>query len=73
MNTTNRQILLASRPQGMPTEANFKLVETIIPQPRAGEVLVRTLYLSVDPNHPGFRKGDIVSGMLVWSMPHKRF
>jgi len=45
----NKQILLASRPAGMPNEANFRIVETEVPQPKAGEVLVRTLYLSVDP------------------------
>jgi NADPH:quinone reductase len=45
----NRQILLISRPTGMPTEENFKLIETDIPQPGEGEVLVRSLYLSVDP------------------------
>jgi NADPH-dependent curcumin reductase CurA len=45
----NRQILLISRPTGMPTAENFQLIETEIPQPGAGEVLVRSLYLSVDP------------------------
>lgn len=45
----NRQILLMSRPQGMPTEQNFKLVETAIPEPKDGEVLVRSLFISVDP------------------------
>jgi NADPH-dependent curcumin reductase CurA len=33
----------------MPEEANFELVETDIPSPGPGEVLVRTLYISVDP------------------------
>lgn len=46
---TNQQILLVKRPQGMPTEEDFRLVEGPIPQPEDGEVLVRTLYLSVDP------------------------
>ncbi|MGH9968785.1 MAG: NADP-dependent oxidoreductase, partial [Pyrinomonadaceae bacterium] len=45
----NKQILLASRPAGMPTSDNFRIVETDVPQPKEGEVLVRTLYLSVDP------------------------
>jgi NADPH-dependent curcumin reductase CurA len=48
-NMKNKQILLASRPAGMPTPDNFKLVETAMPQPVEGEVLIRTLYLSVDP------------------------
>src|SRR5258706_7917814 len=45
----NKQILLVSRPAGMPTRENFKIVAAPVPQPRDGEVLVRTLYLSVDP------------------------
>ena len=45
----NRQITLAARPTGLPKESDFRLVETPIPTPEPGEVLVRTLYLSVDP------------------------
>ena len=45
----NRQWLLKSRPEGEPTEENFELVETRIQQPGEGEVLRRTLWLSVDP------------------------
>ena len=49
MAETNRQFRLASRPTGVPTRENFDLVETDVPEPGAGEVLVRTRYLSVDP------------------------
>ena len=45
----NKEIRLASRPAGMPTVDNFQIVETEVPQPNDGEVLVRTLYISVDP------------------------
>ena len=45
----NKEIRLASRPAGMPTLDNFRIVETEVPQPNDGEVLVRTLYISVDP------------------------
>ena len=45
----NRQITLASRPVGYPKESDFNLVEVPIPTPGEGEVLVKTLYLSVDP------------------------
>ncbi|HEY7903832.1 MAG TPA: NADP-dependent oxidoreductase [Casimicrobiaceae bacterium] len=45
----NRQVLLASRPQGAPTEENFRIVETPLPSPGAGEVLVRNQWLSLDP------------------------
>ncbi|AUS08162.1 NADP-dependent oxidoreductase [Laceyella sacchari] len=49
MSKRNQQILLINRPKGMPTEADFKWEEIPIPQPSEGEVLVKTLYLSVDP------------------------
>jgi NADPH-dependent curcumin reductase CurA len=46
---TNRSIVLTSRPHGAPTGANFDLKETAVPEPQAGQVLLRTLYLSLDP------------------------
>jgi NADPH-dependent curcumin reductase CurA len=46
---TNRQILLKSRPQGKPSTANFERVERPIPEPGEGQVLLRNLYLSLDP------------------------
>jgi hypothetical protein len=45
----NRQIVLRSRPVGMPKPADFGLIETPVPQPKDGEVLCRTIYLSLDP------------------------
>lgn len=45
----NRQFVLAARPTGFPKESDFRLVESPIPTPGAGEVLLRTVYLSVDP------------------------
>lgn len=45
----NRQFLLASRPVGAPTAANFELVETAIPQVGSGEMLLRNRYMSLDP------------------------
>ncbi|WML60390.1 NADP-dependent oxidoreductase [Neobacillus sp. PS2-9] len=45
----NRKILLASRPNGMPDASNFEIIESRIPEISEGEVLIRTLYLSVDP------------------------
>ena len=46
---TNRQVLLKSRPTGMPTPENFEIVERPVPEPADGEVLLRTLFLSLDP------------------------
>jgi NADPH-dependent curcumin reductase CurA len=45
----NKAIVLASRPQGAATEANFRLVEREVGQPGPGQVLVRNLWLSLDP------------------------
>ena len=45
----NHQILLASRPQGEPTPANFRMGEMPIPELNDGQVLVRHHYLSLDP------------------------
>jgi NADPH-dependent curcumin reductase CurA len=45
----NRQIILASRPEGEPTETNFALVEGPAPEPGPGQFLARTIYLSLDP------------------------
>jgi NADPH-dependent curcumin reductase len=47
--TANRQVVLASRPQGPVTEANFRIVEGPMPAPGDGEVLVRNEWLSLDP------------------------
>lgn len=45
----NKEIRLASRPDGVPTLENFQFAETEIPKPGDGEVLVRLQYISVDP------------------------
>ncbi len=45
----NRQIQLASRPTGEPGHANFRLVETPLPEIGDGQVLVRNHFLSLDP------------------------
>jgi NADPH-dependent curcumin reductase CurA len=45
----NRQIVLRRRPVGMPTPGDFELVESPVPAPKDGEVLCRTIYLSLDP------------------------
>lgn len=49
MNTQNRRIVLASRPQGEPVANNFRLETVNKPVPAEGEVLLRAVYLSLDP------------------------
>ena len=46
---TNKRVLLASRPAGPVSEANFRIEEAPLPRPADGEVLVRNLWLSLDP------------------------
>jgi NADPH-dependent curcumin reductase len=48
-NRINRKIVLASRPEGAPQLSNFRLEENPAPQPNDGELLLRTLWLSLDP------------------------
>ena len=47
--SVNRQILLANRPVGMPQASDFRLEKSSIPTPEGGQVLCKTLYLSLDP------------------------
>ncbi len=49
MGQKNRRFVLAKRPTGLPTEDVFRLEESDIPEPAEGEVVARTLYLSLDP------------------------
>jgi NADPH-dependent curcumin reductase CurA len=45
----NRRVVLASRPVGAPVPANFRLETGSVPEPGEGQVLLRTVYLSLDP------------------------
>jgi NADPH-dependent curcumin reductase CurA len=45
----NRRIVLQQRPHGAPDDHTFRLLEEPVPQPQEGQVLLRTLFLSLDP------------------------
>ena len=45
----NRRIVLARRPQGAPVAEDFRLEEAAVPAAAAGQVLLRTRFLSLDP------------------------
>lgn len=45
----SREVRLASRPEGVPSPDNFSFATVALPDPKPGEVLVRNLYMSVDP------------------------
>ncbi|GCD88993.1 NADP-dependent oxidoreductase [Nocardioides sp. LS1] len=60
MTTSTREIHLASRPFGTPAPDDFRMVEVDLPDPGAGEVLVRNTVMSVDPYMRG-RMNDVKS------------
>ena len=45
----NRRIVLAERPNGLPSKKTLRIETVEVPQIKAGEVLLRTIYLSIDP------------------------
>ena len=57
---TAQQVHLKSRPSGMPTSEHFELVSVELAPPAAGEVLVKNLYMSVDPYMRGRMREDAV-------------
>lgn len=77
MNTMKTQeIILVSRPQGMPNKSNFEFRESQIPEVKEGEVLLKGLYYSVDPYMrsrmnegesyvPPFKVGEPINGGVV--------
>ena len=60
MTETYRRIVLARRPVAMPQESDFRMEEASIPRPGDGEVLIRNIYLSLDPYMRG-RMRDVKS------------
>ena len=58
--TSMKRIVLASRPDGAPTDDNFRLEEVDMPEPGQGEILVETAYMSLDPYMRG-RMDDVKS------------
>jgi NADPH:quinone reductase len=73
--TLNRQIQLASRPSGFPTVSDFQLAYKTLPSPGTDEVMVRSVYLSLDPWTRGrmdagsgalsIALGDVIPGGVV--------
>lgn len=55
--TLNRQWRLAARPSGLPKESDFSWHEEPVAEPGDGELLVRNLYLSLDPANRGWMTG----------------
>lgn len=79
----NKEILLASRPAGRPTADNFSIVESTVPQPKDGELLLRTRFMSVDPYMrgrmrdqksyvPPFALNEVIAGGVVGEVVESR-
>lgn len=64
MAETNRQVLLKRRPNGMPVPEDFAIVDAPLPEPGDGQVLLRGIYLSLDP----YMRGRI-SGQRSYAKP----
>jgi len=75
-NENAQRIVLASRPNGKPTEGDFRLEQLPVPKPGAQELLLRTLYLSLDPYMrgrmdvaksyaPSIAIGDVMTGECI--------
>ena len=60
----NRQVVLASRPDGIPQAVNFRLTQTPVPEPGPGQLLVHNQWLSVEPAMRGW-----VSAVANYSAP----
>jgi len=80
----NKQIRLASRPSGWVGEENFSVTEEAVAQPADGEVLVRNVYMSVDPYMrgrmndvksyiPPFQVGEVLQAGVVSQVVESRF
>ncbi|MBO8193007.1 NADP-dependent oxidoreductase [Streptomyces oryzae] len=74
---TGLEVRLAARPDGLPVPGDFALVEAPVPRPAPGQVLVRNLYMSLDPGmlmlmsgqsqlpSPGYGVGEVLYGDAV--------
>src|SRR5688500_4104365 len=79
----NRRVTLAARPSGFPQESDFALDEAEVPEPGPGEVLIRTLWVSVDPYQRGrmstarsyarsLELGDVITAQAVGEVVESR-
>lgn len=80
---TNQQWLIAARPEGLVKESDFQWQESPVPSPGEGEVLVRSVYLSLDPTNrvwmneaesylPALAVGDVMRGVAIGVVEESR-
>jgi NADPH-dependent curcumin reductase CurA len=83
MSEPNRQVLLMRRPNGMPVPEDFEIAEAPLPEPKDGEVLLRGIYLSLDPYMRGrisgarsyarpTEIGEVIEGRVVGQVARSR-
>ena len=70
---TNRQWLLAKRPNGLVTRENFDYAENPIPEPGEGQVLVRNLFLSLTPPNGLDGRSSQLPASCWYSRTHARW
>ena len=80
---TNQQWLIAARPEGLVKESDFRWNETQLPDTPEGQVLVRSVYLSLDPTNriwmndadsylPALKIGDVMRGGAIGIVEESR-
>lgn len=80
---TGKEVHLANRPKGVPSESDFAVVERTVPEPDDGQARVRNLAISVDPYMrgrminvesyvPPFRVGEVMDGGAVGEVVESR-
>ncbi len=83
LNLSNREIRLKSRPENLPSAENFELAEVSVPEPKDGEVVVKNLFMSVDPYMRGrmrdmksysapFEIGEALTGGCIGKIIHSK-
>lgn len=83
MTLINQQIILAERPKGMPDSSTFKFIKKDLEGLKAGQVLVKTLFVSVDPYMRGrmenaesyiepFKVGEVIEGGAIGEVIESR-
>ncbi|MAD57909.1 MAG: NADP-dependent oxidoreductase [Porticoccus sp.] len=50
----NKQVILISRPKNIPEAKNFKVIESVLPKIKTGEVIIQNIFLSVEPAMKGW-------------------
>ena len=81
--SVNRQIILSEYPKGMPQPEHLPLKEGAMPSPKEGQVLIKTIYLSLDPYMRGrmspaksyaasVELGDVMQGGTVGQIVESR-